>query len=228
MNQRSQHVLSLTTLILILVASNAATLMAQQEAKVVEFVVAGANLRVPYPAGFAAKKNELKTFVKRMSAVSPNTIHEVFAAKEIDEATMLRTGLRRHADIQTTKEIGAADQNLFDELKKLFETQFDQIIAQAAKDIKDKTGLALKTQEKVGKGTFINKPDRYAYLFFSTVDAGNGKTVERASALCLAFVKDRIILLNVHSDLESEKDATWVKTESEKWLEAVCKANQAR
>lgn len=226
MPQRSKQALSLTTLMLILVAATCTTLLAQQAAKVVEFEMAKTKLRVPYPADLVAKKSELKTFVKRMAAISPNTIHEVFAAKEIDEATTLRTGLKRHADIQSSKDIEAANQNLFDEIKKLFEKQFDQILAEAAKNIKDKTGLALKTQAKVGKGTFIDKPDRFAYLFFSTVDAGNGKSVERVTALGLCFVKDRIIFLNLHSDLDSDKDADWVKTEAGKWLEAVCKANQ--
>jgi hypothetical protein len=199
---------------------------AQKAVKLVEIQVAGAKLLIPPPADLVAKKSELKTTTKLMTKAAPtNTIHEIFASKTDTEATAIRLGLKRNADIQSINQIRIVGQPLFDQLKTLLTNQFDTLMKAALKDVNRRTGIAFKTQEKVGKGTFVDEKNRFAYLMFSHVGPQEGG-VDRVTAACLCFVKNRIILVNLHSNLESPKDAEWVKKESQKWIAAICKANQ--
>ena len=198
----------------------------QKKAEFVEINAGGAKIKIPYPADLVPKKSELKTIAKLMAKTAPtNTVHEIFAAKTATEKIATQKGLFRNADVQSINAIRFVEAPLFNQLKQLLSKQFDTIMAVALRDIKARGGIAFKTQAKVGQGTFVDKKDQFPYLMFSKI-GGNKDGIERVSAACICFVKNRIILVNLHSNLASDKDATWAKTEAKKWIAAICKANQ--
>ncbi len=197
---------------------------AQESEKVVEVKVKGQSIKVPYPAGLSPKKKVLKTFTAFVEKAAPtNTLHEVFATSETTEKSFLEKGITINADVQSVNAVGPVDQATFNQVKGLLEKQFGQILKQATKEIKDRTGADLGTNSTGGK--FVDEDNRFAFLIFSKVDTPDGQ-VERASASCICFVHNRLILCNLHKNKDSDEDVKWVKAEAKKWVEAICEANQ--
>lgn len=193
--------------------------------KYVSITVESTKIKVPLPADLIASKDKLKSLANYMKSATPtNEIHEIFASKEATEESLQTSGLKRNADVQTVKTLhNKMTQEIFDGIKDLLTKQFDQLIKEVTKD-RSQGDLTIETMEKVGSGPFVDKQDSYCYLFFSTVKSGD-KEVQRVSSANICFVNGNMVMLNVHSNLESEKDAEWVKSTSKKWVEATLAAN---
>ena len=188
----------------------------------------GFEFKVPPPSGLVPLKKELKTFASNMAKhAANNNIHEIYAAKGSTEKSFLKNGLHRNCDVQTIKALDKQelDEKTFKQVKSLFNRQFETMMAQLLKKMKDKTGITMKAKEKVGSGAFIDEDSQYAYLFYSQVANSEGST-DRVSAACMYFLDGKILLANIHSNLESEKDAEWVKKTAKEWLKAIAKANE--
>ena len=197
--------------------------------KKLEIVVDGTTMKVPLPGDLVPSKAKLKSMSKFMESKTPtNQIHEIFAAKGTTEEKYLQEGLRRNADVQTVRSLdNKMTQSIFDGVKGVLTKQFDQMMKQALDSLSDDaTGISFKTKQKVGSGAFINKKDQYAYLFYSQIKQRDGKVTERVSATSICFIKDNMIMFNVHADLLGEKDAKWVKETAANWLKAALKMNQ--
>ncbi len=189
----------------------------------------GYEFEVPPPAGLVPLKKELKTLATFMSKnAAGNKLHEIYAIKGSTEESFLKNGLRRNCDIQTIRalEKQELDAATFKQVKKMFDRQFDSMMKKLLKNMKDKTGLTIKTKEKVGSGAFVDSETQYAYLFYSQVADGKGGMVDRVSAACIFCIDGKVLLANVHSNLESEKDAAWVKSTAKNWLASIAKANK--
>ena len=198
---------------------------AQDGDKAVVVKVKGESIKVPFPAGLSPKKKVLKSFTAFVEKAAPtNTLHEVFAKAEATEKSFLESGITINADVQSVKALGEVDQATFNQVKQFLEAQFGQVLKQATKEIEDRTGTDIGTNSVGGK--FVDEDNRFAFLIFSKVEGPNG-TVERASASCLCFVNNRLLLCNLHRNKKSEKDVEWVKAEAKKWIEAICKENKA-
>ena len=192
--------------------------------KAVEVKVKGQSIKVPYPAGLLPKKKVLKSFTAFIEKSAPtNTLHEVFATPEATEKSFLEKGITINADVQTVNAVGPVAQATFNQVKVILGKQFGQILKQAAKEIKDRTGADLGTNSTGGK--FVDEDNRFAFLIFSKMDTPDGQ-IERASASCLCFLHSRLVLCNLHKNKESDEDVKWVKAEARKWMEAICEANK--
>lgn len=198
---------------------------AQDEKKTLVVKVKGESIKIPFPAGLSPKKKVLKSFTAFVEKAAPtNTLHEVFATAETTEKSFLENGITINADVQTVKALGEVDQATFNQVKQFLAVQFGQALKQAAKEIKDRTGADIGTNSAGGK--FVDEDNRFAFMIFSKAEGPNG-TVERASASCLCFVNNRLLLCNLHRNKNSEEDVAWVKAEAKKWIEAICKENKA-
>jgi len=198
---------------------------AQESEKVVEVEIKGQIIKVPYPAGLQPKKKVLKSLTAFIEKTAPsNTLHEVFATPEVTDKSFLAKGITINADVQSINAVGPVDQTTFNRVKGLLGKQFGQILKQATKELRDRTGADLGTNSTGGK--FVDEDDRFAFLIFSKMDTPEGK-VERASAACLCFLNNRLILCNLHKTKESDEDVKWVKAEAKKWVEAICDANKS-
>jgi len=201
----------------------------QEQEKKITVDAGGYEFEVPAPQGLVPLKKELKTLAAFMSRnAARNKLHEIYAAKGSTDESFQKNGLKSNWDIQTIRALDAQelDKAQFKQLKKLFDNQFDSMMKTVLRNLKDESALTIKNKEKVGSGSFIDNDSQYAYLFYSQVPDGKGKTIERVSASCLFYVDGKMLLANVHSNLESDKDATWVKTTAKKWLADIAKANK--
>ena len=196
-----------------------------QQTKTIAINIDGTKINVPLPGDLVPSKSELETMSAFMTKNTPgNKIHEIFAAKGSTEESYLKEGLRRNADVQTVKSLSnKMTQQVFTGVQDLLTKQFDQLMKDVLKEINEDDDT-VKTINKQDSGPFIEKDDRYSYLFFSSIKGTDGR-VERASAASICFVKGNMVMLNVHSNLGSKKDVEWVKKTAKDWLEATLKAN---
>lgn len=187
--------------------------------------VDGTKIKIPLPADLVASKSELKAMARYMASATPsNQIHEIYAAKGTTEKTYLEKGLKRNGDVQTVRTLNnKMTQEIFTGVKDLLTKQFDKMIKDVTKKLSE-DGLKIDSLKKVGTGPFVDKENCYSYLFFSNVKTGD-KSVQRVSAASICFVHGNMVMLNLHSNLDSDKDADWVKTSAKKWIEATLKAN---
>lgn len=221
--QQPKFTLTLTVITLTALTLTNLYVDAQEPKKVMVVKVKGQSIKVPYPAGLLPKKKVLKSFTAFIEKSIPNnTLHEVFATPEATEKSFLEKGSTINADVQTVNAVGFVDQALFNQVKTILEKDYGQILQQASKEIKDRNGTDLGTNSLGGK--FVDKDNRFAFLICSKMDMPNGQ-VERASASCLCFVHNRLILCNLHRTKDSDEDVKWVKVEAKKWVEAICEAN---
>ena len=201
----------------------------KQEKTTITVDSGGYEFDVPSPADLVPLKKELKTLAGYMKKQAPgNQVHEIYAPKGSTEKSFINKGLYRNCDVQTIKALANQDLDAksFKQVKSLFNRQFESLMKKVLSDMKDNTGLTIKTKEKVGSGTFIDNDSQYAYLFYAQVADGMGNKVDRVSAACVFYKEGKIILANIHSNLNSEKDATWVKTTAKNWLNSIKKANK--
>lgn len=182
-------------------------------------------IKIPVPSGFVAAKSKLKSMATYMERNTPgNSLHELFADKDVTEESYRKNGLVRNLDVQTVKSLNnKMTQTTFDGVKGLLTRQFDQMMNDVLKKI-NKDDDTVETINKSQSGAFVDEDDSYAYLFFSSIKTEKGN-VERASAAAICFIKGNMVMLNVHSNISSKKDVEWVKETSKKWLEATLKAN---
>lgn len=196
-----------------------------QENKSISITVDGTKISIPLPADLVASKSELKSMANFMDKTTPtNKIHEIFAPKGTTEKTYLEKGLKRNCDVQTVRSLdNKMTQELFDGVKDILTKQFDEMIKKVMKELSEDS-VQIDAVKKVATGAFVDEDDSYSYLFYSNVKTPKA-TIQRVSAASICFVNGNMILLNVHSNLDSEKDADWVKKTAKQWVEATLKAN---
>lgn len=181
---------------------------------------------IPFPSDFVPKKRDLPTYVTNLAVLSPkNTVHQVFASADVTDETVKTDRLRRHADVQTIANAEVIDEDTFGVFTKVMSENLSTVLADALKDIEAKSGVKSKASKFPGQGKFIDAKNRFAYLGVMSVST-DGEEETKAFAQCLCHVKGRLLSLNVHSKVTSDKDVAWVRTVAEQWLAAIVKANE--
>ena len=149
----------------------------KQEKTTITVDSGGYEFDVPAPADLVPLKKELKTLAGYMKKQAPgNQVHEIYAPKGSTEKSFINKGLYRNCDVQTIKALANQDLDAksFKQVKTMFNQQFESLMKKVLSDMKDNTGLTIKTREKVGSGTLIDTDNQYAYLFYAQVADGMG------------------------------------------------------
>lgn len=186
----------------------------------------GTRIKITAPQDLEQAKTKLKTLANYIDRNTPsNALHELYADKGATDESFRENGLKRNADVQTVKSLNnKMTQEIFTGVKELLTKQFDQMVKKVLADLSKGSEQSIDTIEKGGSGPIVNKQDQFAYLFYSKIKTQD-KEILRVSVAGICFVDGNMIMLNVHSNVDSDKDIEWAKETSRKWLAATVAAN---
>ena len=172
---------------------------------------------------------------------APDTNRLLAAFLTADDSANLRSGVSkpfsRYALVETLRRAEFTDINAdtYKQVADAVAQQFGAALDAPTKDQQDVINRKLKAMRGVDATLTVDKPMPLGALFakpnargFGMIEpiSGGASSVRMVVGMTILRVQSRLIYAFVYSVYKDDESVQWVRTTSEKWADAILKANQ--
>jgi hypothetical protein len=232
------RVLFVLTIALLFSTANAADAQATPASDAGSFRVGLKTIAIPsFSSEFVEPGSDYRVLLENFAPMNNRLVAGFLLAGELKTMETGTTTLTRYGLVEVPRraEFVTVSPNDFKQVVEGVAKQFDANMDAMVKDQQAELSLKLKgmgagaenvTMEKPAMlGTFFNKTDAVGMGAVMAINA-NGKTVKMTMGMTVLRVRERILFAYLYAPYVDESSVTWVRTTSEKWADAILKANQ--